>query len=203
MKLHSRVRLQALEIGADRAPLLVVDDFVEDPEALRALACRMTYEPRGAYYPGVRATAPDEYCAVFSGLKNAIAQHFSLTGRYLSFQARDFSLITTPPGQLALTQRVPHFDSLPRAGLACVHYLFHGAFGGTSFYRHRKTGFEFVDETRYPAYRESLLREELGPALLGEGYINGDTPLFERIAAQEGVFNRLIVYRQNSLHSGS
>jgi hypothetical protein len=34
-------------------------------------------------------------------------------------------------------------------------------------------------------------------------YINGDTALFEQIARAEGVFNRMLVYRRNSLHSGS
>jgi hypothetical protein len=34
-------------------------------------------------------------------------------------------------------------------------------------------------------------------------YINGDTALFEEIARAEGVFNRMLVYRRNSLHSGS
>ena len=29
-----------------------------------------------------------------------------------------------------------------------------------------------------------------------------DTPLFERIASVQGVFNRLVVYRRNSLHCG-
>ena len=34
------------------------------------------------------------------------------------------------------------------------------------------------------------------------GYINGDTALFEQIAKEDGVFNRMLVYRRNSLHSG-
>ena len=36
----------------------------------------------------------------------------------------------------------------------------------------------------------------------GPGYINGDTALFEQIAKQDGLFNRMLVYRRNSLHSG-
>ena len=36
----------------------------------------------------------------------------------------------------------------------------------------------------------------------GAGYIDEDTALFQRIADVEGVFNRIVVYRRNSLHSG-
>ena len=33
-------------------------------------------------------------------------------------------------------------------------------------------------------------------------YINGDTELFEQIASVPAVFNRILIYRRNSLHSG-
>jgi hypothetical protein len=33
-------------------------------------------------------------------------------------------------------------------------------------------------------------------------YIKGNTALFEQVAKEEGVFNRMLVYRRNSLHSG-
>jgi len=35
------------------------------------------------------------------------------------------------------------------------------------------------------------------------GYVNGSTALFEQIAAYDAVFNRALVYRGTSLHSGS
>src|SRR5690606_25695051 len=101
-----------------------------------------------------------------------------------------------------LLQRIPHFDSLEREGLATVHYLFRGNLGGTAFYRHRKTGFESIDASRRDAYFRSLESENDGPNMPGPGYINGDTPLYEQIAKQEGVFNRMLVYPRNILHSG-
>jgi hypothetical protein len=111
--------------------------------------------------------------------------------------------VATPPQKLKLLQRIPHFDSVDKNGLATVHYLFKSDLGGTSFYRHRKTGFEFIDENRTFDYYSSLESENDGENMPGSGYIDGDTALFERIAEQKGVFNRLIVYRRNSLHSGS
>jgi hypothetical protein len=32
-------------------------------------------------------------------------------------------------------------------------------------------------------------------------YVDGDTPLFERIARYDAVFNRMLVYRGSMLHS--
>jgi hypothetical protein len=120
----------------------------------------------------------------------------------LRFSMCHYSLITTPAHELAVPQRIPHVDSLSKYGLASIHYLFRQNFGGTAFYRHRKTGFETIDEARNATYFGSLRNENLLPETLGPGYINGDTDLFEQIAKQDGVFNRMLVYRRNSLHSG-
>jgi hypothetical protein len=113
-----------------------------------------------------------------------------------------YSLVTTPPEQLEMIQRVPHVDSVQGNGLASVHYLFRENHGGTAFYRHRKTGFEYVDESRRDIYFKSLQDEMNGPDAPGSGYINGDTPLFAQVAKQDGLFNRILFYRRNSLHSG-
>jgi hypothetical protein len=113
-----------------------------------------------------------------------------------------YSLITTPARELTPPQRIPHVDSFAQSGLATIHYLFKGKLGGTAFYRHRRTGFESIDETRRAAYAQALDEEHAGSAAPGPGYINGNTDLFEQIAKEEGVFNRMLVYRRNSLHSG-
>jgi hypothetical protein len=113
-----------------------------------------------------------------------------------------YSIVTTPPQQLSPPQRIPHVDSLSKYGLATIHYLFKGALGGTAFYRHRRTGFEYVDESRNADYVQCLQLEHLGREAPPAAYINGDTPLFEQIAKADGVFNRMLVYRRNSLHSG-
>jgi len=86
--------------------------------------------------------------------------------------------------------------------LAMIHYLFRADHGGTAFYRHRATGYEYVDFGRQPNYLSHVEREKAGPNAATAGYINGDTPLYERIGSQDGVFNRLLMYRRTSLHSG-
>ena len=123
--------------------------------------------------------------------------------RTFTFSLCHYSLVTTPPDQLAPLQRIPHYDSVDPTGLATVHYLFKGALGGTAFYRHRRTGFEYIDASRRDAYFGALDAEMNDPHAMNAGYINGDSPLFEQIAREDGVFNRIIIYRRNSLHSGS
>jgi hypothetical protein len=60
-----------------------------------------------------------------------------------------------------------------------------------------------VDKSRHRQYFATLEKESADPKFPGCAYINGDTQYYERIAAQDGVFNRILIYRRNSLHSGS
>ncbi|MDU0355498.1 DUF6445 family protein [Paraglaciecola aquimarina] len=192
--------------GQEQAPLLIVDDLVEDPDALVTAAKKSQYIKNSPFYPGPRSPAPLAYQQlILSNLEAQLVDFFQLPTTSIQFSVCHFSVITTPPHQLKLLQRIPHFDSLDKHGLAAVHYLFQQDLGGTSFYRHRKTGFESIDEARHLTYLQSLEAENEGPNLpkRQDGYINGDTPLFERIAQQPAVFNRLIIYRRNSLHSAS
>jgi hypothetical protein len=84
-----------------------------------------------------------------------------------------------------------------------VNYQFHDDWGGTAFYRHRSTGWEYVDPARRDGYYQRLEQEIQGSDAPGPGYIGEDTALFERIGKVEGRFNRMLVYRRNCLHSGS
>lgn len=203
MKIRSGMHIGFQCIGNDNAPLLVVDNFAADPYAWVRSACQQVFTEQSRYYPGIRAAAPPAYQELFGHkLQEQIVAAFDLKGGTMSFSLCHFSLVTTPRERLQVPQRIPHVDSLARSGLASIHYLFRKEFGGTAFYRHRKTGFEYIDESRNPRYLASLREENLRPETLAEGYINGDTPLFEQIDKQEGVFNRLLIYRRNSLHSG-
>lgn len=203
MQLHPDIQIARLSIGAENAPLLVVDNFVRDPEQLVESAAQKAFAQSMRYFPGVRTKASLAYQQVFDlGLKQTLLEFFGLEGARLRFGMCHYSLITTPAEQLATLQRIPHVDSLGWQGLATIHYLFKRDHGGTAFYRHRQTRFEYLDESRQQTYLQCLLRECDGPDAPAPAYINGNTPLFEQVAKQDGVFNRLLVYRRNSLHSG-
>lgn len=202
LDLHPDIRVQKLTFGAENAPLLVIDNVVADADRLvrKAAPKQFTQSPR--FFPGVRVEAPLSWQhLIVKHFTNTLLEYFQLPGKSLRFSMCHYSLVTTPPEKLTVIQRIPHIDSLERNQLASIHYLFRSNLGGTAFYRHRKTGFETIDASRRAAYFKSLEDENDGPNMPGPGYINGDTALFEQIAQQDGVFNRMLVYRRNSLHS--
>jgi hypothetical protein len=201
---HPDLRVQRLRIGNEEAPLLVIDDVVAAPDELVELAASKLFSDAPSYYPGKRVKAPLSYQRfIAEELRPLIVGHFGLPNRQLRFSECNFSLVTTPSDRLSYLQRLPHVDSLQNDELAMIHYLFRANLGGTAFYRHRMTGYEFVDKSRQLPYLAQLEREKSGPDAPPAGYINGDTALYERIASQDAVFNRLLMYRRTSLHSAS
>lgn len=200
---HPDLRISKLSIGAEGAPLLVIDNLVSDPDRLVRKASRSHFVGQTSMFPGIRARAPLTYEHLLQDILNPLlSECFALQPGRFVFPMCHFSLVTLPPEKLAFLQRVPHIDSVRSDGLATVHYLFHGDWGGTAFYRHRRTGFEYIDEQRRNSYFRCLEQESRQNDVTGEGYIDDDTALFERLAHVDGVFNRMVVYRRNSLHSG-
>jgi hypothetical protein len=185
--------------------VLVIDNFAEAPEALVEYAAAQAPFPpaQQTFYPGLRAPAPIEFVqGVHAYMEGALRAAFGLEGQTVVSGGWDFSLVTRPADELTLRQRMPHIDSTHPGNLALLLYLTPTPQGGTGFYRHRSTGFEAITEDRFDRY-EAALKAEV--ATFGEpaGYICGDTPIFERIADCEAVFNRLIVYRGRDLHAAS
>ena len=201
---HPDFRLQKLKVGREQAPLIMIDNLAANAEGLVELAAGKLFGDVTSHYPGVRAKVPLTYQRfIIEHLGGVLAEYFELKTGTVRFTNCHFSLVTTPPDKLAFLQRIPHVDSVLNNELAFIHYLFKSNLGGTAFYRHRATGFEYVDQARKPEYFRQLEEEKNGPNSPPAGYINGDTPLFERIGHQEGVFNRMLVYRRTSLHSAS
>jgi hypothetical protein len=201
---HRDFRLQTLRIGREQAPLVVIDNLVADPDELVRVAASKPFGEGTSYYPGVRAKVSLSYQQfILEQMRGVFAEQFAFASGAVRFTACHYSLVTTPPEKLAYLQRIPHVDSVAPKELAFIHYLFRADLGGTAFYRHRKTGFEYIDQDRKREYLRCLEEEKLGPHSPPAEYINGDTPLYELIGAQQGVFNRLLMYRRNSLHSGA
>lgn len=106
------------------------------------------------------------------------------------------------PQDLTLSQRLPHFDTANEGQIATVHYLCDPKHGGTAFYRHRSTGFEAITPDRSQRYLETLRNElhEQGPP--APGYVTESNALFEQTEAIDALFDRIVVYKSNVLHSG-
>jgi hypothetical protein len=192
-------RMTASLIGDEQEPLLQAEGALAEPETLIEIAAANRFEPAfgpAGGYPGLRATLPDEYvAAVVNALARPIAEAFSL-GPVRPIRAQGaFSLVTLPPASLAAPQRAPHVDSVDPMQFAILHYLCDGAMGGTSFYRHRATGFETLSDDRLSAYQASRGREGLAP-----GYVDDGGPWFQRTAQVNASRNRLVAYRSCVLH---
>lgn len=199
---HADFRAQQLSIGREGRPLLVIDQCLANADELVESAAAKMYVGAPTYYPGIRAKVPLAYQRfILEALADLITGTFR-PARQLRFTNCDFSLVTTPREKLGYMQRIPHVDSVNNHELAFVHYLFRADLGGTAFYRHRHTGFEYVDQARFPEYGRQIEVERTGPDAPPADYVQGDTPLYEQVGVQEGVFNRLIMYRRTTLHSG-
>ncbi len=192
--------------GQSHTPVIVIDDFIGQSEWLIEQACSAQFCRQSPLYPGVRAQASDYYQRYLQQtLSPILAQTFSLPNASFMTDKPQYSLVTQAANQLSIYQRIPHVDSLEPNSFAVLHYLFKQTHGGTGFYRHKKTGIERLNSANSDIYFQSLEFEDGTENIprREDGYINGDTALFQRIGSVEGLFNRLVVYPCNLLHSGN
>lgn len=204
LDLSPSIKIRTTAIGTEGEPLAIVDNLLEHPEILQEYAENQArFQPDTGLYPGNRAPAPSAFqSALITAMGATIRSVFGLARREFRHVDSDFSIVSTPPSELELLQRIPHFDGTNRSELASIFYLCDSEFGGTSFYRHNSSGFEFVDDKRHRPYVSRLQQEVSTSPHCPSGYINGDTALFTRIGGCEAKFNRLVLYRGTSLHSG-
>lgn len=194
--LHSGLTHSRLVIGREGRPLLRLDAFAPDPEALRAAAISARFEPGRHHYPGIRAPLPDAY------LDTQLPVIAEALGHTVELIDASFSIVTTPPADLTIPQRLPHVDAHGADRYALIHYLSDTS-DGTAFFRHRATGFETVDEGRALLYFGQLEAELRHTGLPPAAYIAADTPLFERHSLAEAAYNRAWLYPGFLLHSGA
>ncbi|UAA38254.1 hypothetical protein KIH87_16420 [Paraneptunicella aestuarii] len=192
-------------VGEEQSPVLVIDNFWHNPEKLVALAAQsggFTQSPED-YYPGLRKTLDGSVKAVLEEeLGLLLKQHLDNRPHRIELGFTAFSLTNVPPAKLSPMQCIPHFDSTDLSKFALVNYLFKEPLGGTSFYRHRKTGFETVSKSRAFEYQQALQLQASTEGMPAAEYIMGDTNLFERIHTVPAWFNRAVLYPCNLLHSG-
>lgn len=186
--------------GREQRPLIAIDDFWPDPDALREDAASLRMTAIGPHYPGVRAGVPPRLAETMRRrIAPLLAEHFGLDPAPAVSEAY-YSLVTTAPADLAPIQRLPHFDGVEPRRIAVLLFLGHGEQGGTAFYRQRSTGFESVDALRLDRFKAELEAGVQKHGMPNPSYIAGDTPLYECIAVQPARFNRALVYAGNTLH---
>ena len=204
-RVNEKRAVQTMRVGNEQNPVIVIDDLLVDPRTLvefAATAARFLM-PKN-WYPGLRAEPlPQPYViALIQALHPIIGEVFGLPTAGGVNTNTYFGLATTLPSALSPLQRLPHFDAPNPRQVALLHYLCDSAHGGTSFYRHRATGFESIDEARQKPYFDRL-NAELASGPPPARYVSGDSDLYEETARIEARFNRLVIYRSRTLHSAN
>jgi hypothetical protein len=199
--------IKTVVVGEERQPVIIVDNIMEDAQSLVDYAAAEVQfaHDRHTYYPGIRAPLPEQYVKSLRAAMPALtANVFELS----STEPEDvfcqfFSLCTVLPEYLEVPQRFPHADTYEPNQLAILHYLCNPPHGGTSFYRHRETGYESISEDRGNRYLELIRRHIQNNGPPPAEYINGDNDLYEQIESIDAKFDRLIIYRSKVLHSAN
>jgi hypothetical protein len=200
----AKVRLA--HIGRRGIAVTLIDNVLHDPEGVAALGFVQSYtEDRSNLYPGLRAPMPGSFSTAFRAWLTPILQRNGVleSNRAIYRDASFFSVVTTASTDLLPIQRIPHYDSTDPNLFAAVIYLCDTRFSGTSFYRHRKTGYEEITEENRDNYKIALDSDMRVHGVPKKEYINGDSVLFEAIFSTELKFNSAVVYPGRILHAGN
>ena len=192
-------------VGDEKTCVIVCDNVLQDPDVVRDAAsstAEFKDESKTAY-PGQRADIPDLYAEkVFPFVVALIRANYALpTATRGHMDAGYFSVVTTAPEKLSIPQRLPHYDSPNPHFFATTHYINEGDFGGTSFYKHRPTGFEKITADRVHQLAQSAqsILQESPPR---PEYFDESDDHFERIGTVDYKPNRLLIYPGALFHSG-
>lgn len=203
--LRESLSVNVVRVGRSREPVIVIDAVMRDPNELVDHAAGLSFVPadgdRGGY-PGVRAPAPRDYAERLVRAVDPLIRGTFAAGDIEPMRADSaFSMVTTPPEQLHLLQRIPHIDTSNRLRFALLHFLCGPPFAGTAFFRQRATGLEQVVPEDFESFAAARRRDlaELPPP---SGYPGPQTPGYEQIASFDARMDRLLIYRSFSLHSG-
>jgi len=200
--LNPKARVSPRRLGREGAPVLLIDDLCLNPEQLVDAAAEAVWaEPHGTYYPGLNAPLPKGYIeTVFSGLQNSLARAFGPPFSGPMTARGFFALATWALDRFGPWQRIPHYDQPDPNHLAMIHYLHPAQGGGTGFFRHTESGYEYVDLARRDAYLTQVTAWIEANSVALTGYTGPTTPGFEMIDSVEFQFNRAVIYPSCVLH---
>jgi tryptophan halogenase len=193
----------------DGSRVLVVDDFVRDPDALVALAQEQAAAGRfrpipGHPYPGPQLDLPEPMSAELSAFFEAQVRGALRAGEPLGMSSR-FSRVIQEAATLDPRQRLCHRDG---SGLqpgemivASVHYLFRDEqLGGTVFFRSLMSDAETEQFLRDAGTLQShAFSDRYG---IAPGYMTTSNRYFEVIGRLPARWNRAVFYDGGVFHSG-
>src|ERR1700736_1867269 len=196
--------VSSVRVGECPSAVTVADNVLLRPRQLAEFGLgREFVEDDGNLYPGVRARVPAEFSRPFLAWLNRTLHSTGVLEEscHIYEDASFFSIVNKSRTNLLPLQRIPHYDSPDPRVFAAVIYLFDRANSGTSFYRHRTTGYGRIGADNAGNYKIALNRnmKQFGPP--AREYTNGSNALFERMYSVDSAFNRIVIYSGNVLHA--
>ena len=208
-------KIDVLQPGEEKAPVIIIDGALKNFKELIENACEIKDESASglgrygfasgrALYPGVCKPTPQAYQQfIFREIMPIVADVYKIAQHRLHHLNSDFSIVNAAQSDLHFRQRIPHCDGLNPAEIAMIHFFCEEKFGGTSLYRHKKTGYEFISKARQKSYFETLEQEANSVEQLDyAGYIHQDSSQFEKYFTCPAKMDRLFIYPCPVLHSG-
>lgn len=197
--------IQTVKVGEHQA--LIIDNFLEDPDAMLEIAARSEFLPYPGYadrkgYPGVRAPAPANYSySITTFLEPLIKTHFSVPEQLdIRKSICAFSLTTMLAEELGPLQRTPHFDASTPHHMAVLLYLCDDRHGGTGFYHHNATGLQQITEDTREHYLDAYY-EEINANRPAQRYFDDSNEHFKFLGMIPAKYNRLVIYHGSLLHT--
>jgi len=194
----------------------VVDGVYRDPDAVRQFALCQHYGPGGGIYPGRFAIVPLSPDALLDLANRTIPS--ARGSPLISISDYEGSIAFAVPiirgSALSASQAIPHSDGF--CDYAAVLYLSRpeDCIGGTSFWRHRRSGLEYAPAEGDPRTRDAMERHQVATPLqlsremmreaLADppgGYMTESNGIWERLDIVEMRQNRLLIYDANLFHS--
>ncbi len=195
-RLNPAAELRIESVGED-CPVLVVDGFYADPEAVRQLALRGSFDSSLAYYPGLHSHIPARALTPLFEQLSRLLGTLGTPGLEPTHFTSDFSIVTTPAAEMLANQKHPHIDGLLVAG---VIYLNPHLEIGTCLFRHLPTGKAMLRTQAEMDEYGAWLRDH-GEATQPDSYAVEQDGIWERLHTLAGRYNRLVMYPGNAFHS--
>jgi len=205
-RISREVDASVVRVGNEQTPVIVLDNVLGDLEPLKRVANEWAaFSGEGqAAYPGIRANLPADYTRrVLSRVEPLIRETYAVPASHRGRCIHQlFSLVTRAESDLAVLQRVPHYDTRRGFYFAIMHYLNPGPFGGTGFFRHCPTGYERITDERFAHFVQEAERHMREHGTPPARYCRGSDAHFELIHQVDYRPDRLLIYPGNLLHSG-
>lgn len=196
------VKIDYRTIGDTEIPLVVVDNFYENPDMVRDLALSLPYTTSQYvcnHSPGERVRMSLDIRVIRN-----ITYHLLKLPEW-KLKPTTLQVIFNKmrgDAKLEAIQTNPHIDGVDMLNAAMVLYLNkpEECVGGTAFYRHKKTGFEILNTqdqftSTFNNDRGKLTRNDY------TDFVTESNEEWELIDMIEMKYNRMVIYPPNVFHS--